>query len=131
MTLSRLLLSKKGVVRLSAYCKGCNDDGRYAKRWKKMEESRDCPSSANDEMKRDVLVLGNVLYALIEKKHPRESFREKDLREGFLDNEHYMQQGNRSDEVFDFIVKCSMADVEKRWGVDELMNVSTERESDQ
>ena len=131
MTLSRLLLSKKGVIRLSAYCKGCNDDGRYAKRWKKMEESRDCPSSANDEMKRDVLVLGNVLYALIEKKHPRESFREKDLREGFLDNEHYMQQGNRSDEVFDFIVKCSMADVEKRWGVDELMNVSTERESDQ
>ena len=131
MTLSRLLLSKKGVIRLSAYCKGCNDDGRYAKRWKKMEESRDCPSSANDEMKRDVLVLGNVLYALIEKKHPRESFREKDLREGFLDNEHYMQQGNRSDEVFDFIVKCSMEDVEKRWSVEELMNVSSEGESEQ
>ena len=131
MTLSRLLLSKKGVIRLSAYCKGCNDDGRYAKRWKKMEESRDCPSSANDEMKRDVLVLGNVLYALIEKKHPRESFRERNLREGFLDNEHYMQQGNRSDELFDFIVKCSMEDVEKRWSVEELMSVGAEGESDQ
>ena len=42
-----------------------------------------------------------------------------------------MQEGNRSDELFDFIMKCSMEDVEKRWGVDELMNVSTEGESDQ
>ena len=131
MTLSRLLISKKGVIRLSAYCKGCNDDGRYAKRWKKMEESRDCPSAANEEMKNDVLVLGNVLYALIEKKHPRESTMENHLREGDMYYDGDMQEGNRSDELFDFIVKCSMADVEKRWGVDELMNVSTERESDQ
>ena len=130
MTLSRLLISKKGVIRLSAYCKGCNDDGRYAKRWKKMEESRDCPSAANEEMKNDVLVLGNVLYALIEKKHPRESTMENHLREGDMYYDGDMQEGNRSDELFDFIMKCSMEDVEKRWGVDELMNVSTEGESD-
>ena len=131
MTLSRLLLSKKGVVRLSAYCKEGNDDGRYAKRWKKMEESRDCPSSANEEMKNDVLVLGNVLYALTDKVHPCESIRERNLREGVICYGCYMHRGNRSDELFDFIMKCSMEDVEKRWSVDELMNVSTEGESDQ
>ena len=126
MTLSRLLLSKKGVVRLSAYCKEGNDNGRYAKRWKKMEESRDCPSSTNDEMKRDVLVLGNVLYALTEKVHPCESIQEKDLREGVIHYGRYMQQGNRSDELFDFIVKCSMKDVEKQWSVEESRHVSDE-----
>ena len=131
MTLSRLLLSKKGVIRLSAYCKGCNDDGRYAKRWKKMEESRDCPSAANEEMKNDVLVLGNVLYALTEKVHHRESTREKSLREGNMHYDRHMEQGNSSDELFDFIVKCSMEDVEKRWSVEELMNVSAEGESEQ
>ena len=131
MTLSRLVLSKKGVVRLSAYCKEGNDNGRYAKRWKKMEESRDCPSSANEEMKRDVLVLGNVLDALTEKKHPRESTREKHLREGVMHYDRHMEQGNSSDELFDFIVKCSMEDVEKRWSVEELMNVSAEGESEQ
>ena len=131
MTLSRLLLSKKGVVRLSAYCKEGNDDGRYAKRWKKMEESRDCPSAANEEMKNDVLVLGNVLYALTEKVHHRESTREKSLREGNMHYDRHMEQGNSSDELFDFIVKCSMEDVEKRWSVEELMNVSAEGESEQ
>ena len=131
MTLSRLLLSKKGVIRLSAYCKEGNDEGRYAKRWKKMEESRDCPSSANEELKNNVLVLGNVLYALIEKKHPRESTMENHLREGDMYYDGDMQEGNRSDELFDFIVKCSMEDVEKRWSVEELMNVSAEGESEQ
>ena len=131
MTLSRLLLSKKGVVRLSAYCKEGNDNGRYAKRWKKMEESRDCPSSANEEMKNNVLVLGNVLYALIEKKHPRESTMENHLREGDMYYDGDMQEGNRSDELFDFMVKCSMKDVEKQWSVEESMRVSAERESEQ
>ena len=130
MTLSRLLISKKGVIRLSAYCKGCNDDGRYAKRWKKMEESRDCPSAANEEMKNDVLVLGNVLYALIEKKHPRESTMENHLREGYMHYGRFMCQGKTSDELFDFMVKCLMEDVEKRWSVEELMNVSDEWNSD-
>ena len=131
MTLSRLLLSKKGVIRLSAYCKEGNDEGRYAKRWKKMEESRDCPSAANEEMKRDVLVLGNVLYALIDKVHPCESTREKSLREGDMYYERHMDQGKTSNELFDFIVKCSVEDVEKRWSVDELMNVSDEWNSEQ
>lgn len=129
--MSRLLLSKKGVVRLSAYCKEGNDNGRYAKRWKKMEESRDCPSSANEEMKNNVLVLGNVLYALIEKKHPRESTMENHLREGDMYYDGDMQEGNRSDELFDFMVKCSMKDVEKQWSVEESMRVSAERESEQ
>ena len=131
MTLSRLLLSKKGVIRLSAYCKEGNDEGRYAKRWKKMEESRDCPSSANEGMKRDVLLLGNVLYALTDKKHPRESLQEKDLRGGVIHYGCYMHRSNSSDELFDFIVKCSVEDVEKRWSVDELMNVSDEWNSEQ
>lgn len=131
MTLSRLLISKKGVVRLSAYCKGCNDEGRYAKRWKKMEESRDCPSSANEGMKRDVLLLGNVLYALTDKIHPRESLQEKDLREGVIHYGCYMHRSNSSDELFDFIVKCSMKDVEKQWSVEESMRVSDEGDSDQ
>ena len=126
MTLSRLLLSKKGVIRLSAYCKGCNDEGRYAKRWKKMEESRDCPSSANEEMKNDVLVLGNVLYALIEKKHPSESTGEKSLREGDMSYERHMHQGKTDYVLFDFIVKCSIEDVEKRWSVEKLIGVSVE-----
>ena len=118
-------------MRLSAYCKEGNDEGRYAKRWKKMEECRDCPSSANEEMKRDVLVLGNVLYALTEKKHPCESIQEKDLREGNMGYERHMRQDKTSDELFDFIVKCSMEDVEKRWSVVELMGVSDERDNDQ
>ena len=131
MTLSRLLLSKKGVIRLSAYCKEGNDEGRYAKRWKKMEESRDCPSSANEEMKNNVLVLGNVLYALIEKKHPRESTMENHLREGVICYGCYMHRDSISDELFDFMVKCSMKDVEKQWSVEESMRVSAERESEQ
>ena len=116
---------------MSAYCKEGNDNGRYAKRWKKMEESRDCPSSANEEMKNNVLVLGNVLYALIEKKHPRESTMENHLREGDMYYDGDMQEGNRSDELFDFMVKCSMKDVEKQWSVEESMRVSAERESEQ
>ena len=130
MTLSRLLLSKKGVIRLSAYCKEGNDDGRYAKRWKKMEERRDCPSSANDEMKNDVLLLGNVLYALTDKKHPSESTMENHLREGDMYYERHMDKGKTSNELFDFMVKCSMEDAEKRWSVEELMSVGVEGESD-
>ena len=45
--------------------------------------------------------------------------------------DRHMEQGNSSDELFDFIVKCSMEDVEKRWSVEELMNVSAEGESEQ
>ena len=82
-------------------------------------------------MKNDVLVLGNVLYALIEKKHPRESTMENHLREGDMYYDGDMQESNRSDELFDFMVKCSMKDVEKQWSVEESMRVSAERESEQ
>ena len=77
-------------------------------------------------MKNDVLVLGNVLYALTDKVYPGESTMEIDLREGYMRYGRFIHQGNSSDELFDFMVKCSMEDVEKRWSVDALMNVSDE-----
>ena len=82
-------------------------------------------------MKNDVLVLGNVLYALTDKVHPCESIRERNLREGVICYGCYMHRDSISDELFDFMVKCSMKDVEKQWSVEESMRVSAERESEQ
>ena len=81
-------------------------------------------------MKNDVLLLGNVLYALTDKKHPSESTMENHLREGDMYYERHMDKGKTSNELFDFMVKCSMEDAEKRWSVEELMSVGVEGESD-
>ena len=119
-----MLLSDKGLVKLSGYGLGEHLDPLHSEKstaWYMAPEV----FREQIEMKSDVWSLGISLIELAEGVNPFEGCSPWDVRDRVCANRPPSLSSEKWSTTFvDFVSKCLVKDVEQRWSVEQLMEVS-------
>ena len=119
-----MLLSDEGLVKLSDYGLGENLDSLFSEKstaWYMAPEV----FREQIEMKSDVWSLGISLIELAEGRNPFEGCSPWDVRDRVCEGDSPSLCSEEWSTTFvDFVSKCLVKDVEERWSVSELMEVS-------
>ena len=129
---ANLFLSKPGVVKLGYY--GLLSEECYSKEKMRVEETGYCAPEVFEgkcDMKSDVWSLGVLLFKALTGVFPYSDHCEEAIPQVTDPFDILADFGIHSTELFDFLQKCLVMNVNERSSVSELMDVSASLQSDE